>query len=345
MYRVLLAIKDNRILQELKRLRIWGISTGFEICKVISEMDSLIDHMRETKYDLLFLEESAREHELKLLQSIKRENLCKAMVIVSQKPEYKMVRRSFLLGADDYLVPPFEISPILAVFGKIENAGYGKLESELCKKEELLDYFERRDPSFRDFLSDLFCRVFGEYRGGPEAVGDLTQVLNSTVAELFERHSWLDFYFLEEDYQFHAGEETADEALIQKHLDDLYTLFLEFTELYPAHGEGLDEILLYILNHPEGDLKQKTVAEELYINRSYLSTVFAVQTGVNFVDYVNTVRMKRAAYLLKNTKRKVIDIAGVVGYKDMGYFLKKFKAKYGVTPSQYRIPETYDFQI
>ena len=60
---------------------------------------------------------------------------------------------------------------------------------------------------------------------------------------------------------------------------------------------------------------------------------------------VNIVKMKRAAHLLKHTKRKVIDIAGALDYKDMGYFLKKFKAKYGVTPSQYRIPETYEFQI
>ena len=55
--------------------------------------------------------------------------------------------------------------------------------------------------------------------------------------------------------------------------------------------------------------------------------------------------MKRAAYLLKNTKMKIIDIAGALDYKDMGYFLKRFKARYGVTPSQYRIPENYEFQI
>ena len=73
--------------------------------------------------------------------------------------------------------------------------------------------------------------------------------------------------------------------------------------------------------------------------------MFAAQIRINFVDYVNTVKMKRAAYLLKHTKMKVIDIAGTLDYKDMGYFLKRFKAKYGVTPSQFRIPETYEFQI
>ena len=73
--------------------------------------------------------------------------------------------------------------------------------------------------------------------------------------------------------------------------------------------------------------------------------MFTAQMQINFVDYVNIVKMKRAAYLLKQTKRIVIDIAGALDYKDMGYFLKKFKAKYGVTPSQYRNPETNEFQI
>lgn len=140
--------------------------------------------------------------------------------------------------------------------------------------------------------------------------------------------------------------ETAEFSVVRKSFllgaDDF---FVEFSELYPVHGEGLDDILLYILNRPEGDLKPKTISEELYMNRSYLSTVFAAQIGVNFVDYVNMVKMKRAAFLLKHTKMKIIDIAGVLDYKDMGYFLKRFKAKYGVTPSQYRIPETYEFQI
>lgn len=66
---------------------------------------------------------------------------------------------------------------------------------------------------------------------------------------------------------------------------------------------------------------------------------------MNFVDYINNVKMKWAAYLLTHTRLKIIEIAGALDYKDMGYFLKRFKAKYGITPSQYRIPESYEFQI
>lgn len=345
MYKVLLAVKSGLIVQELKRLRIWGGSTGFQICGITSDFEKLITDLRETKYHLLLLEALPDNHMLTLLRTVKQEKLCKAVAVVSQNADFKTVRKSFLLGADDYLVTPFEISPFIALFSKIENAEHGKIAAEICRKEELLNYFEHVDFGVKDYLDELLYAALSEYMDLSEAFAYLKRIIDGVVTELFERYEWLEFYFRKEDYLPQEEGFSDYEERISGNIEEFYAFFLEFSELYPVHGEGLDQILLYILNRPEGDLRQKTISEELYINRSYLSTVFAAQIRVNFVDYVNTVKMKRAAYLLKHTKRKVIDIAGALDYKDMGYFLKKFKAKYGVTPSQYRIPETYEFQI
>lgn len=345
MYTVLLAVKSKILLQELKRLRIWGGSTGFKICEVTSDFEKLIEKLRETRYHLVLLEEMPDNHVLTLLRTIKKEKLCKVVAIVSQSPDFKTVRKSFLLGVDDYLATPFEISHFISLFRKIENAEHGKIASEICRKEELLNYFERVDDSIKDYLDELLYTALSEYMDLPETFSYLKRVIDSVITDLFERYEWLGLYFLAEDF-IPQGEGFPDyEEIIQKSIEDFYALFLEFSELYPVHGEGLDDILLYILKRPEEDLKQKTISEKLYINRSYLSTMFSAQIRVNYVDYVNTVKMKRAAYLLKHTKMKVIDIVGRLDYKDMGYFLKRFKARYGMTPSQYRIPETYEFQI
>lgn len=345
MYTVLLAAKSKIILQELKRLRIWGDSTGFQICEVTSDFEKLIEKLKETHYHLVLLEATSDNHVTSLLGTIKKEKLCKAVAIVSGNPDFTMVRKCFLLGVDDFLVMPFKISHFISLFSKIENAEHGKIAAEICRKEELLNYFEHVDCAIKEYLDEMFYTVLSEYINLSEAFACVKRILDSVIRELFERYKWLVFYFAPEDYIPLEGEVPDYEEMIQKGFEDFYTFFLEFSELYPAHAEGLDDILLYILNRPEGDLRQKTISEELYINRSYLSTVFAAQIRVNFVDYVNTVKMKRAAYLLKHTKMKVIDIAGALDYKDMGYFLKRFKAKYGVTPSQYRIPEVYEFQI
>lgn len=345
MYTVILAVKSETLLQELKRLRIWGESTGFQICRITDDFEGLITALRERKYHLVLLEAMSDNHMLSILETIKKEKLCKAVAVVSREAEFKTVRKSFLLGADDFFVTPFEISQFIALFSKIENAEHGKIAEEICQKEELLNLFEHVDFAIKERLDEILYSTLSEYRDMGEAFSYIKRILDGVMTELFEKYQWLELYFAKEDYSPQDNDYLEYEDNMKKSLEDFYSFFVEFSELYPVHGESLDDMLLYILKRPEGDLKQKTISEELYINRSYLSTVFSAQIGVNFVDYVNTVKMKRAAYLLKNTKLKVIDIAGALDYKDMGYFLKRFKAKYGVTPSQYRLPETYEFQI
>lgn len=346
MYDVMLAVKSQLLLQELEKLHIWGESTGFQIRETTADFESLIARLRKTKYHLILLEASSDYHPASLIQTVRKEKLCQAIAVVSETAEFKSVRKCFLSGADDYFVLPFETSQFVTLFGRIENAEHGKMAAEICEKDELLRLFEHVDFSIKERLDELFYRAISEFRDTPEAASHIKRIVDGVVAELFEKYDWLKYYFAQEDFLTdNRGISECEEEGILKMTEMFYGFFVDFSELYPVHGEGIDDILLYILNRPEGDLRQKTISGELYLNRSYLSTVFAAQIGINFVDYVNTVKMKRAVYLLRHTRMKVIDIAGVLDYKDMGYFLKRFKAKYGVTPSQYRIPETYEFHI
>ena len=47
------------------------------------------------------------------------------------------MRKCFLLGVDDYLITPFEISQFISLFGKIEHTEHGKIEAENSQKESL----------------------------------------------------------------------------------------------------------------------------------------------------------------------------------------------------------------
>ena len=71
MYTVMLAVKSE---QELKRLRIWGDSTGFQICKITDDFEKLIAGLREKKYHLVLLEATQDNHTLSLLETIKRKS-------------------------------------------------------------------------------------------------------------------------------------------------------------------------------------------------------------------------------------------------------------------------------
>jgi AraC-like DNA-binding protein len=79
------------------------------------------------------------------------------------------------------------------------------------------------------------------------------------------------------------------------------------------------------------------VADNIYITPSYVSMLFKQELGVNFVDYLQQVRLKKACDLLKDTnKLKCYEIAYKVGFRDEKYFMQVFKKNFGVTPSQYR---------
>lgn len=78
------------------------------------------------------------------------------------------------------------------------------------------------------------------------------------------------------------------------------------------------------------------IAEELLYTPNYLSSVFKCEVGVGFYRYLTGVRMKKAAYILQTTSKKVYQVANAVGYHDTVAFIKQFRHTFGCTPSQYR---------
>ncbi|MNN97123.1 DNA-binding transcriptional regulator AraC [compost metagenome] len=70
---------------------------------------------------------------------------------------------------------------------------------------------------------------------------------------------------------------------------------------------------------------------------AYVSTLFGEVIKESFTEYVTRARLNKAARMLQeDTQIPVREIAALVGYRNVQYFHTKFKAKFGVTPVQYR---------
>src|SRR5918995_1108780 len=72
------------------------------------------------------------------------------------------------------------------------------------------------------------------------------------------------------------------------------------------------------------------------LSRAHFSREFRAAFGESPHTYLLTRRMERAAALLRNTDRSVLDICTSVGLQSVGSFTTSFKHTYGVTPTQYR---------
>lgn len=101
-----------------------------------------------------------------------------------------------------------------------------------------------------------------------------------------------------------------------------------------------EQIMNSIYTYIEQDLADanlNSIARKMQMTDSHLSRVFKKNTGTNFSEYLSDRKLEEAAKLLvQDNKIKVADIADMLGYGNPTYFLSRFKAKYGVSPTAYR---------
>lgn len=97
------------------------------------------------------------------------------------------------------------------------------------------------------------------------------------------------------------------------------------------------KVIKLMKNRYYEDISLEQVAGELKVNPSYLSRVFKKEMKKNFIDFLTTVRIKKAKELLKTTELPVHEIAVNVGYINQQYFSKVFKKATNLTPSEYKL--------
>lgn len=104
-----------------------------------------------------------------------------------------------------------------------------------------------------------------------------------------------------------------------------------------AHADVILKLKTYIDEHLHEDLSLNVLSEVASLAPAYISTLFGEVMKETFTEYVTRTRLDKAASLLQNEARmSVAEIASLVGYRNPQYFHNKFKARYGITPVQYR---------
>lgn len=87
----------------------------------------------------------------------------------------------------------------------------------------------------------------------------------------------------------------------------------------------------------EETLTLSDVAQAAGLSKARLCALFKTALGLAPIEYLEQVRMERAARLLLFTATDIETIAQQLGYHERKYFDKRFKQRWGVTPRQYRL--------
>jgi len=102
-----------------------------------------------------------------------------------------------------------------------------------------------------------------------------------------------------------------------------------------------DELLLtkitqYIeTNIDSPDLNVEELSKQLFMSRGSLYNKIVELTGEAPVEFIRSIKLKKAAQLLEKSDMKIAQVGYAVGFSSPNYFARAFKAKYNLSPSEY----------
>lgn len=99
---------------------------------------------------------------------------------------------------------------------------------------------------------------------------------------------------------------------------------------------NIKRAVLYIEENYMKDINVRQTAEELNVSESYLSHLFKQEMDYTFLEYLTSVRLRKACELLKEPSVRVNEVAQAVGYRDGRYFSHIFKKHLKVSPNFYK---------
>lgn len=107
----------------------------------------------------------------------------------------------------------------------------------------------------------------------------------------------------------------------------------------------LQQLLSYLDKHYIDDITLAFAANKMNFSQSHFSKVFKKLTGINFLTYLNFIRIEHAVAQLHHTNDKIIDIALNCGFNNIRTFNRVFKEVTGYTPTEFSSLSDPDYNL
>jgi two-component system response regulator YesN len=104
----------------------------------------------------------------------------------------------------------------------------------------------------------------------------------------------------------------------------------------PTERDPIQLAERYLEKHYHEPLALKDLADKVFLNAAYFSTLYKQRTGKTFVERLTELRVEEAKRRLASTDEKILGIAEMTGFSNIRHFNRVFKNEAGVTPKEYR---------
>lgn len=194
--------------------------------------------------------------------------------------------------------------------------------------QDSLLYFAAKDHALSIFPQGTLC-----YRNGSSEM-----VLLSPTLTFEERKLLLDAL------QIHLGKQLPCELFsVSTHGEGYLSIGDKFASLEDelAQLKQLPKTIVHAesylaKNFWQNSISLKEVADHVQVTSQHLSRLFKSALNVTFVEYLTILRVQKALELLKDSEKKIYEVAEEVGYSSQHYFCTAFKRVLHLSPQEYR---------
>ncbi|MCW3790241.1 response regulator [Paenibacillus sp. LS1] len=104
---------------------------------------------------------------------------------------------------------------------------------------------------------------------------------------------------------------------------------------FDEQHDVIHQIQTFVSNSLDS-LSLQSIADHVSLHPVYVSKLFKQLQGISLSEYILSVKMDLAVYLLNHSQDKIYEISDKLGYANSQYFIKVFRDKFGMTPQDYR---------
>ncbi len=172
---------------------------------------------------------------------------------------------------------------------------------------------------------------------------DPDQIKAVTVYSISVMYSFVDQ--LSQPEAFFAGYSRLIRAVNQScHPEGLSGALESFRESYlmmiEDSSSDISPVIRRVVDYIEENYMHKLtlegISEHVYLNKTYLSQLFAKNMNMPLMHYIEKTRIQHAKNLLATTELSVLQVSEKTGFSSQSYFTNVFKKAAGVSPFKYR---------
>lgn len=134
-------------------------------------------------------------------------------------------------------------------------------------------------------------------------------------------------------YQSFAPDMPYQEAL--ENYEEARSVFREFSSNEGHYKADVAKTLEYMETNYMHRLTLSSISANVNLSSSYLCRIFKSEVGTSITNYLNNLRVRKAATLIKENNLSMKEISALVGIDDQLYFSRLFKKCMGISPSEY----------